>query len=438
MSEGGAVEKAGRRRVIGGRITTFTNTFFFLFAGLASLWLVLLAYLDTRASRWVVVLFVVALWAVMAYVFLPRLYKLMTTIFLPDYFIGRARTSTGILGDVINMAWDGSDANIHRTMQAAGWTLATPITLKSSIKIVVSVVTHTSYSAAPVSPLFLFGRQQDFAYQKEVDGSAGQRHHIRFWKCPSNWPLPGGARVDWLAAAAFDKGVRLSGYTLQVTHEISGNIDKERDYTITTVEKVDPDLKVEWIHNFSTAFHARNGGGDMVHTDGNLPIVDVRTLPDSIPPLSPAQLDKIAKGDPPPGKAFTEELRRVPRPPHLYGMLILVVAAIVDLFYRLFLYAYFPAQVVWGIAILYAVLAGLVFYGYSAARWLLMMMVGLTVVEFFIRWIHGGFVVTSETGIFHIGVAVLLLLVLSSNSVTNFTADISRWRRERGEAKKAS
>lgn len=155
MSEGGAVEKAGRRRVIGGRITTFTNTFFFLFAGLASLWLVLLAYLDTRASRWVVVLFVVALWAVMAYVFLPRLYKLMTTIFLPDYFIGRARTSTGILGDVINMAWDGSDANIHRTMQAAGWTVATPITLKSSIKIVVSVVTHTSYSAAPVSPLFL-------------------------------------------------------------------------------------------------------------------------------------------------------------------------------------------------------------------------------------------------------------------------------------------
>lgn len=26
-------------------------------------------------------------------------------------------------------------------------------------------------------------------------------HHIRFWYCPPGWVLPGGGRVDWLAAA---------------------------------------------------------------------------------------------------------------------------------------------------------------------------------------------------------------------------------------------
>lgn len=30
--------------------------------------------------------------------------------------------------------------------------------------------------------------------------------------------------------------------------------------------------------NFSTGYHARNGGGDSIRTDGNLPVIDVRGL----------------------------------------------------------------------------------------------------------------------------------------------------------------
>lgn len=136
------------------------------------MWLVVLAASDTEKVHWLLIVYLIALWATIAYIFLPRLYKLMTAIFIPDYFIGRARTAEGILGDVVNMAWDGPDDNIHRVMQAAGWHLSQPITFASSMKIVVSVLAHKPYPEAPVSPLFLFGRQQDFAYQKDVDGSA--------------------------------------------------------------------------------------------------------------------------------------------------------------------------------------------------------------------------------------------------------------------------
>ena len=55
-----------------------------------------------------------------------------------------------------------------------------------------STLTRRSYGEAPVSPLFLFSRQQDFAYQQEVDGNPAQRHHVRFWQCPDAWLLPGG------------------------------------------------------------------------------------------------------------------------------------------------------------------------------------------------------------------------------------------------------
>ena len=50
-------------------------------------------------------------------------------------------------------------------MERSGWRRADPVTLRSSWRIVTSTLTRRSYDEAPVSPLFLFGRQQDIAYQ---------------------------------------------------------------------------------------------------------------------------------------------------------------------------------------------------------------------------------------------------------------------------------
>lgn len=152
---------------------------------------------------------------------------------------------------------------------------ADEITLGSAWGIVKSSVLGTSYPEAPVSDLYLFGNRHAFAYQQEVDGNAAQRHHIRFWPTPEGWLLPGGHQVSWLAAGTYDRAVGLSIFTGQVTHKIDANIDKERDYVIDTVRYADPQCGVELIEDFSTAYHHRNGGGDLVHTDGDLPVLDV-------------------------------------------------------------------------------------------------------------------------------------------------------------------
>ncbi|WP_099332175.1 LssY C-terminal domain-containing protein [Actinomyces minihominis] len=418
------------------RLVTFVNTFFFLFAGVASLWLVVLAALDTRGWRWLIALYVVLLWAVLAYVFLPRLYKLMTAVFLPDYFIGRTRTGSGLLGDVVNMAWDGPDANVHRVMQAAGWTLSTPVTLSSSLKIIRSVLTHTPYKDAPVSPLYLFDRVQDFAYQKDVGGSANQRHHVRFWKTPDHWPLPGGVEVGWLAAAAYDTGVRLSMFTLQVTHAISGDIDRERDFTIQSVEGVDQRIEVEWINKFSTAFHARNGGGDMVHTDGNLPIVNVTTLPDTVPQLTPDEVAKIRSADPAPPQTYWQKFRQTKRPFTLYLVLVAsILTAITTVLGMVHGGSLGPvASVVYLAALALSVPS--LWFGSAWARRILMVIYGVNVLIHVVAWFQAGFVVDSSTGISHIALATLLVLALSSEAVTDYAAEISGWVADQRRAKR--
>jgi len=250
--------------------------FFFVFAGAAALWLAYLSFTETFHVGWWGIPFFLAFWVLLAYLVLPRLHRILTTIYVPDYFIGRTRTSDGLLGDPVNLAFQGTGVQIQAALEAAGWTRAEPVTLGSSWRIITSTLARRSYDEAPVSPLFLFGRQQDFAYQQEVDGNPAQRHHVRFWRCPDDWLLPGGRRVDWLAAGTFDTSVGLSLFTLQVTHRIDADTDVERDHIVQTVTDADPGVTVDVIADFATGYHARNGGGDSIRTDGDLPIVDVR------------------------------------------------------------------------------------------------------------------------------------------------------------------
>jgi LssY C-terminus len=271
--------------------------FFFVFAGLAAIWLAWLLFTESFTFGWWGILGFVLFWALLAYLVLPRLHRILTTIYVPDYFIGRARTSDGLLGDPVNLGVLGDEQRLHAAMLGAGWTRADEITAASSWRIITSTVTRRSYDEAPVSPLFLFGRQQDAAYQQEVAGNPAKRHHVRFWRCPDGWLLPGGSRVDWLAAGTFDRAVGFSLFTLQITHKIDAETDTERDHIVETLRASDPAIVVDVLEDFATGYHSRNGGGDTIVTDGDLPVIDVRAV--SVPDAaSPAPSDDASQRRP--------------------------------------------------------------------------------------------------------------------------------------------
>ncbi|THG32580.1 hypothetical protein E6C70_12575 [Glaciibacter flavus] len=257
--------------------TAFLDGFFFVFAALAAIWLATIVFNESFQWRWSSVVYFVAFWVLLAYLLLPRVHRILTTIYVPDYFIGRARTSDGLLGDPVNLALLGSEEEVNAAMVAAGWTRADDVTVASSLRIIGSTLSRRSYDEAPVSPLFLFSRKQDFAYQQEVAGNPAKRHHVRFWRCPDDWLLPGGRRVEWLAAGTFDRAVGFSLFTMQITHKIDADTDVERDHIIATVREAVPSARVDVIRDFSTGYHSRNGGGDSITTDGDLPILDVRS-----------------------------------------------------------------------------------------------------------------------------------------------------------------
>jgi hypothetical protein len=269
------------RRLLSG----FMDKVYFFFAGVASVWLAVVALLEAVTHSWWSALLILVFWGLLAYLTLPRLHRILTAIYVPDYFIGRTQTSDGLLGDPINLAVRGDSNDVHAAMSRAGWTLAEEVTLASSWRIVVSTLRRSSYPKAPVSPLLLFGRKQDFAYQQEVGGNPGKRHHVRFWKTPEGWVLPGGIAVDWVAAGTYDRSVGVSLFTLQVTHKIDADTDHERDYIVETVTYGNPEAEVRMIEDFSTGYHSRNGGGDSIRTDGDLPILELHEVVDAEPEI---------------------------------------------------------------------------------------------------------------------------------------------------------
>lgn len=308
-------------------LSTLFDRVAFLVGTASAIWLAVLIALQSFRYPWSVLLFV-PVWAITAYLVLPRLHRMLSDLYVPDYFFGRTRTTDGLLGDPVNLAVDGTAAQLDHAMTAAGWHPTDEITAASTWRIIVSTVTRRSYPTAPVSPLMLFGRRHDLAYQQEVEGSPLQRHHVRFWRTPPGWLLPGGARVGWLGAATYDTDVGLSLFTLQVTHRIDENTDEERDYLVSGVREATPGVRLRVLSDFTTGYHSRNGGGDRFITDGDLPIVDVSGIESREAPSSSARTAGAAS-DP------RELARRVPLSVFVAAVCI-VLSAVLELLGVLF------------------------------------------------------------------------------------------------------
>jgi hypothetical protein len=179
------------------------------------------------------------------------------------------RTGQGIPGDPINVGLVGGKDDIVCAMHAAKWYPADPITLKSSLAIVGSVVLDRPYHDAPVSPLFYQGRREDLAFERPDGRSADRRHHVRVWKALENGEE---GRPVWIGAVTYDRGVGLSRYTGQVTHHIAPDIDADRDRLIDDLKAAKVVLAIYEVTGIGPTLNGRNGEGDRYYTDGEMKI----------------------------------------------------------------------------------------------------------------------------------------------------------------------
>ncbi len=178
-------------------------------------------------------------------------------------------TANGVPGDPVNIAFIGSEQDLHLSLLSAKWAPADPITLKSSLRIVGDTLFRRAYVDAPVSNLHLWGRKQDFAFEQAVGKDPRQRHHVRFWRADKVDSL---GRPLWVGAATYDTRVGFKQHTVKVTHHIAPDVDTERDKLIREIRGTGDLVDLLWIDGYHEKVQGKNGGGDPWFTDGRLPV----------------------------------------------------------------------------------------------------------------------------------------------------------------------
>ena len=215
----------------------------------------------------VAVIAMLVVYGALAYVFLPFLWKHYEHQKALAGLSMITRTAADIPGDPINVGLVGSKEDVLCAMHAAGWFPADPITLRSSLKIIGSVVLDRPYRDAPVSYLYYDGKREDLAFEKPAGKSADKRHHVRFWQAIDSGQE---GRPVWLGAVTFDRGVGFSHRDAEITHHIAPDIDAERDLLSDDLKDAHVVESAYEVSGIGPTINAHNGEGDSYYTDGEI------------------------------------------------------------------------------------------------------------------------------------------------------------------------
>ncbi|MFL6427558.1 MAG: LssY C-terminal domain-containing protein [Acidobacteriaceae bacterium] len=139
----------------------------------------------------------------------------------------RVQDQQNNLGDMVNFALVGSQEQVTKAFQNAGWVSVDTTKQDAVVHGIVETLQHKAYLEMPMSTLYLFGRQQDLSYARaDPIMVAAERHHLRVWKTTET---VNGLPV-WVGSSTHDVGFEKDQRNNGVTHKIDPEIDKERDF----------------------------------------------------------------------------------------------------------------------------------------------------------------------------------------------------------------
>jgi hypothetical protein len=174
-------------------------------------------------------------------------------------------------GDPVNLVVIGDFETLLAAF-AARWDESEAISLATCWKTVRAFLLGSSYRYSPVSSLYLFGRQQDFALQR-TRHSINERLHLRLWLTP----LAFQGRPTWVGQVSRDIGVRFTTRAWNLTtHRIDPDVDESRDYVIEDLMTSGRAAAAGYVAGVGACPRAaphRNLTGDPYHTDGKRAVI---------------------------------------------------------------------------------------------------------------------------------------------------------------------
>lgn len=169
--------------------------------------------------------------------------------------------------DLVNFAFAGSQEDVARAFEAAGWSRADPPSAKAFARTYGAFAEMKAYATLPVSPLMHGDRLPDLVFQKSLN-SVSKRHHLRLWLRDF-----AGSPV-WIGAATHDIATVFSGSRMRITHRIDPAIDKERTKVINDLTDAGCIANIGVVEREQLARNA--AGKDDAVTDGALYFVELR------------------------------------------------------------------------------------------------------------------------------------------------------------------
>ncbi len=185
----------------------------------------------------------------------------------------RVRDQQNNLGDMVNFALVGSEAQVTKAFENAGWVQVDTSTGNAVVHGLMATLEHKPYLEVPVSTLFLFDRPQDLSYARaDPITVAAQRHHLRVWRTTE---VVDGKPL-WVGSATHDVGFEKDQRNGGVTHKIDPEIDQERDFIEQSFAAAGNLQWAAYVTPVDPVRTARTATGGEFHSDGRIVVLALR------------------------------------------------------------------------------------------------------------------------------------------------------------------
>jgi hypothetical protein len=192
----------------------------------------------------------------------------------------RINDKSGNPGDMVNFLILGSQPAMEKVFKTAGWVMVDVGVKDSVLSGLIASISKESYLTMPMSPLYLFGRTQDYGWaHAEPIQVVASRNHLRLWKAA----FTVNGETLWVGAATHDVGFehdQRSKDQTAITHKIDPNIDLERDYVQKTLSNTGLVAEVAHFLPENPMQTAKTATGGSFHSNGQILILKLAPASD--------------------------------------------------------------------------------------------------------------------------------------------------------------
>jgi hypothetical protein len=185
----------------------------------------------------------------------------------------------GLPDSPVNLLIFGSERSLRSAISDAKWTGVSASMVRAIAGGLLDLVKLEEPARfPPISPEYLFGRQQDMAFA-QLCTCVRSRHHFRLWRSPFSGP---NGEPAWAGTAAFDEALeyhhrqRGGRRAVGFGHRIDPKVDNERDYIMRTLSSLPQVSRIFYVPHANAPLSGFDADLNPFETDGRVLAVFLR------------------------------------------------------------------------------------------------------------------------------------------------------------------